>query len=103
MVQITNENFESLKNGNLPLVIDFWATWCGPCRAIAPIVEELANEYDGKVVVAKCDVEECDDIAAEFSIRNIPTLIFIKDGAVKDKLVGAVSKAKVEEKIQSLL
>jgi thioredoxin 1 len=103
MVQITNENFESLKNGNLPLVIDFWATWCGPCRAIAPIVEELANEYEGKVVVAKCDVEECDDIAAEFSIRNIPTLIFIKDGAVKDKLVGAVSKAKVEEKIQSLL
>ena len=103
MVQITNENFESLKNGNLPLVIDFWATWCGPCRAIAPIVEELANEYEGKVVVAKCDVEECDDIAAEFSIRNIPTLIFIKDGAVKDKLVGAVSKAKVEEKTQSLL
>lgn len=103
MVQITNENFEGLKNGNLPLVIDFWATWCGPCRAIAPIVEELANEYEGKVVVAKCDVEECDDIAAEFSIRNIPTLIFIKDGAVKDKLVGAVSKAKVEEKIQSLL
>ena len=103
MVQITNENFESLKNGNLPLVVDFWATWCGPCRAIAPIVEELANEYEGKVVVAKCDVEECDDIAAEFSIRNIPTLIFIKDGAVKDKLVGAVSKAKVEEKIQSLL
>jgi thioredoxin 1 len=103
MVQITNENFESMKHGNLPLVIDFWATWCGPCRAIAPIVEELANEYEGKVVVAKCDVEECDDIAAEFSIRNIPTLIFIKDGAVKDKLVGAVSKAKVEEKIQSLL
>ena len=103
MVQITNENFEGLKNGNLPLVIDFWATWCGPCRAIAPIVEELANDYEGKVVVAKCDVEECDDIAAEFSIRNIPTLIFIKDGAVKDKLVGAVSKAKVEEKIQSLL
>ncbi len=103
MVQITNENFEGLKNGNLPLVIDFWATWCGPCRAIAPIVEELANEYEGKVVIAKCDVEECDDIAAEFSIRNIPTLIFIKDGAVKDKLVGAVSKAKVEEKIQSLL
>ena len=103
MEQITNENFEGLKNGAQPLVIDFWATWCGPCRAIAPIVEELANEYDGKVVVAKCDVEECDDIAAEFSIRNIPTLIFIKDGAVKDKLVGAVSKAKVEEKIQSLL
>ena len=102
-VQITSENFEDLKNGAQPLVIDFWATWCGPCRAIAPIVEELAKEYDGKVVVGKCDVEENDDIASEFGIRNIPTLIFIKDGQVTDKLVGAVSKAKIEEKIQAML
>ena len=100
---VTDANFAETLNTDKPVLVDFWATWCGPCRAIAPIVEELANEYEGKVVVAKCDVEECDDIAAEFSIRNIPTLIFIKDGAVKDKLVGAVSKAKVEEKIQSLL
>ncbi|MCI6080735.1 MAG: thioredoxin domain-containing protein, partial [Prevotella sp.] len=62
-VKITNENYESYKNGNLPLVIDFWATWCGPCRMVAPIIEELANEYDGKVTVGKCDVEEADDIA----------------------------------------
>lgn len=102
-VQITSENFEGLKNGAQPLVIDFWATWCGPCRAIAPIVEELAKEYDGKVVVGKCDVEENDDIASEFGIRNIPTLIFIKDGQITDKLVGAVSKAKIEEKIQAML
>ena len=102
-VKITNENFESLTSGNLPLVVDFWATWCGPCRMIAPIVEELANEYDGKIAVGKCDVEECDDLAAEYSIRNIPTILFFKDGKVVDKLVGAVSKTKLQEKFDSLL
>ena len=99
-VKITNENFESLKNGELPLVVDFWATWCGPCRMI---VEELAKEYDGKLNVGKCDVEECEDIAAEFGIRNIPTLLFFKGGQVVDKIVGAVSKQKLDEKFQSLL
>lgn len=102
-VQITNDNFEALKNGELPLVVDFWATWCGPCRMIAPIVEELAKEYDGKLVVGKCDVEENDDIAAEFGIRNIPTILFFKGGQVVDKTVGAISKAKLEEKFQALL
>lgn len=102
-VQITNENFESLKNGNLPLVVDFWATWCGPCRMVGPIISELAEKYDGKIVVGKCDVEECDDLAAEFSIRNIPTVLFFKNGEVVDKLVGAVSKAKFEEKFEALL
>lgn len=102
-VQVTNENFESLKTGELPLVVDFWATWCGPCRMIAPIVGELATEYDGKVVVGKCDVEEAEDVAAEYGIRNIPTLLFFKNGEVIDKLVGAVSKAKIEEKIKALL
>ena len=102
-VQITNENFESLKNGNLPLVVDFWATWCGPCRMVAPIISELAEEYDGKIVVGKCDVEENDDLAAEFGIRNIPTILFIKNGEVVDKLVGAVSKAVFEEKFQALV
>lgn len=100
---ITTENFESLKNGALPLVVDFWATWCGPCRAIAPIVEELANEYEGKIVVGKCDVEENDDIAMEFGIRNIPTILFIKNGEVVDKFVGATTKAKLQEKFESLL
>ncbi len=102
-VQITNENFESLKNGLQPLVVDFWATWCGPCRMIAPIVAELAKEYDGRVVVGKCDVEENEDLAMEFGIRNIPTILFFKGGEVVDKLVGAVSKAKLEEKFQALL
>ena len=102
-VQITSENFESLRNGDLPLVIDFWATWCGPCRMIAHIVSELAGEYDGKIVVGKCDVEENDDLAAQFGIRTIPTLLFFKGGEVVDKFVGASTKAKLEEKFRSLL
>ena len=102
-VKITNENYESYKNGSLPLVIDFWATWCGPCRMVAPIIEELANEYDGKVTVGKCDVEEADDIAAEFGIRNIPTIVFMKDGKILDKIFAAASKSKIEEKIKALI
>ena len=102
-VQITSENFASLKSGNLPLVVDFWATWCGPCRMVAPIISELAEKYDGKIVVGKCDVEECEDLAVEFGIRNIPTVLFFKNGEVVDKLVGAVSKQNFEEKFEALL
>ena len=102
-VKITNENFETLKNGELPLVIDFWATWCGPCRMIAPIVEELAKKYDGKVVIGKCDVEENDDRAGVFVVRNVPAIVFIKNGAMVDRRVGAVSKSVWKEKIDSLL
>lgn len=101
--KITTSNFETLKNGELPLVVDFWATWCGPCRMIAPIIEELAKEYDGKINVGKCDVEECDEIAAEFGIRNIPTILFFKGGEIVDKMVGAASKSKIEEKFKALL
>lgn len=102
-VQITSENFESLKNGQRPLVVDFWATWCGPCRMIAPIIAELAKEYEGQVVVGKCDVEENEDLAMEFGIRNIPTVLFFKGGQVVDKILGAVNKAKLDEKFQALL
>ena len=102
-VQITSENFESLKNGAQPLVVDFWATWCGPCRMIAPIVAELAKEYDGQITVGKCDVEENDELAADFGIRNMPTSLFFKGGEVVDKVVGAVSKAKLDEKFKALL
>ena len=102
-VKITKENFASLKAGNLPLVVDFWATWCGPCRMVAPIIAELAKQYDGKIVVGKCDVEDNEELAAEFGIRNIPTILFIKNGEVVDKLIGAQSKAKFEEKFEALL
>ena len=102
-VKITNENFETYQNGEQPLVVDFWATWCGPCRQIAPVVSELAEAYDGKIVVGKCDVEEADEIAAQFGIRTIPTILFIKNGEVVAKLVGAAPKAKIEDKFKALL
>ncbi len=102
-VTITSENFESLKNGNLPLIVDFWATWCGPCRMVGPVISKLAEKYDGKIVVGKCDVEDNEDLASEFGIRNIPTILFFKDGEVVDKVVGAQGEAKLDEKFQSLL
>ena len=104
-VKITTENLESLKNGDKPLVVDFWATWCGPCRMIAPYIEQLAEEYDGRIVVGKCDIEEGDndDIAMEYGIRNIPTSLFFKGGQVVDKMVGAATKAKIQEKFEKLL
>ncbi len=102
-VQITTENFEALKNGSLPMVVDFWATWCGPCRMVAPIIAQLAEEYDGRIVVGKCDVEENDDIAMEYGIRSIPTILFFKGGEVVDKMVGAAPKAKLQEKFEALL
>ena len=102
-VTITSENFESLKNGAQPLVVDFWATWCGPCRMVAPVIAKMAEKYDGKIVVGKCDVEENEDLAAEFGIRNIPTILFFKNGEVVDKMVGAQSEAKLDEKLQTLL
>ena len=102
-VTISSENLESLKKGDKPLVVDFWATWCGPCRMVAPIIEKLAEKYDGKIVVGKCDVEECEDLAAEYNIRNIPTILFIKNGIIVNKVVGAVGEAKLEEAFQSLL
>ena len=102
-VTITSENLSSLKSGDLPLVVDFWATWCGPCRMVAPIIAELAVAYEGKAVIGKCDVEEHEDVAAEFGIRNIPTILFFKGGEVVNKLVGAQPKAKIEEAIKQLL
>ena len=102
-VTITSENFETLKKGDKPLVIDFWATWCGPCRMIAPIIEKMAQKYDGQIVVGKCDVEENEDLATLYNIRNIPTVLFMKNGNVLDKLVGAQGEAVVDEKFQALL
>lgn len=102
-LQITDQNFEELANDSKPLVVDFWATWCGPCKAIAPIVEELAAEYEGKVNIGKCDVDANDETTGKFGIRNIPTILFIKDGKVVDKQVGAAQKAALKAKIDALL
>ena len=100
---ITSENFEALLNTGKPLVLDFWATWCGPCRMIAPLIEQLAQQYDGQAIIGKCDVDEQDELSARFGIRNIPTVLFIKDGQVIDKQVGAASKAVLEEKLKAIL
>lgn len=102
-VAITSENFESLKDGNLPLVVDLWAPWCGPCRMVGPVISELASQYDGKVVIGKCNVDDEEDIAAELGVRSIPTILFYKNGEVVDKFVGAAPKAVLEEKIKALL
>lgn len=100
---ITNENFSDIISGSVPVVVDFWATWCGPCRALAPTVEEVASEYEGKALVVKCNVDDCEEIAAQFGIRSIPTLLFFKDGQMKDRLVGAVPKSDITSRIDALL
>lgn len=102
-VEIKNNNLEELTAAGLPVVLDFYATWCGPCKKIAPIIEELAAEFDGKIAVGKCDVDENDEIAAQYGIRNIPTVLFIKDGQVVDKHVGAAPKSLFDEKFKTLL
>ena len=102
-VEITKDNFETLRNGDLPLVVDLWATWCGPCKAISPLVSKLAEEYDGKLVVGKCDVEQNEDITMEYAVRNIPTLVFLKDGQEVARIVGATTKAEIVDKLSKLL
>jgi thioredoxin 1 len=93
---------EVIKSGK-PVVIDFWAEWCGPCRMVGPVVEELAKEYDGQVVIGKMDVDENTETPNEYGIRNIPTILFFKDGQVVDKQIGATQKAVLEAKIKALL
>ena len=100
---ITKDNFEEISASQLPVVIDFWAEWCGPCRMISPIIDELAGEYEGRAVIGKCDVDNNDDIVGKFMVRNIPTIVFIKGGQVVDKQAGACTKADLVKKLEKLL
>lgn len=103
-ITITDDNFEvEVAKSDKPVLIDFWATWCGPCRMIAPIVEELAVEYDGKVKIGKVDVDENQQIAIKFGVRSIPTLLIFKDGKLKDTIIGAVPKSQIVNKLNAAL
>ena len=102
-VEIKSANFQQIVDGGKPVVVDFWAEWCGPCRMIAPYVEELAAEYDGRIVVGKCNVDEDNELPVKFSIRNIPTILFFKDGQLVDRHVGALSKNDLKTKFDALL
>lgn len=103
MLAINDSNFEEMViNSQIPVLLDFWAPWCGPCRMISPIVEELSKEYEGKWLIAKCNVDESTDIPMKFGIRNIPTLLFFKDGVMKEKMVGSTTKAAIVAKMNSI-
>ena len=103
-VVITDSNFEELVlKSDQPVLVDFWAEWCGPCRMIAPYVEQLATEYEGRAIVGKVNIEECPDITNQYGIRNIPTLLYFKGGEVVDKQVGATNKAVLAGKLNALL
>ena len=99
---ITDANFAELEAAGLPIVLDFSATWCGPCKKIAPFIAELADEYEGRVLVGKCDVDDNDELTSRFGIRNVPTVLFIKDGQVVAKHVGAAPKSEQANKIEAL-
>jgi len=104
LLEVTDENFDAeIVNSDVPAMVDFWAVWCGPCKMVGPIVEELADEYKGKIKVAKMDVDQNRATPGKFGIRNIPTLIFFKGGEVSRTIVGAQPKNHIEEELKKLL
>jgi thioredoxin 1 len=104
ITEVTEENFKiEILDSTVPALVDFWAAWCGPCRAIAPVVEELAGQYEGQVKFGKCNVDENPKIPGQYGIRAIPTLILFKNGTVSEQITGAVSKTTLETAIKKVL
>ena len=101
--EITDSNFKDLINSDKPVVVDFWAPWCGPCKMLGPIVDELANDFEGKAIIGKMNIDENSEVSSQFGIRSIPTILFFKNGEQVDKVVGLLTKPALEEKINSLL
>jgi thioredoxin 1 len=103
-ITVNDSNFDEIVlKSDKPVLVDFWAEWCGPCRMIAPYIEEISKEYEGKVLVVKCDVDNNPEVATKFGIRNIPTVLFFRNGVVADKQIGAVPKTNYATKLNSLL
>lgn len=103
-IELTDANFEELvMKSEKPVVVDFWAEWCGPCRMVGPVIEELAKEYEGQVVIGKVNVDDNPNVSTQLGIRNIPTILFFKNGEVVDKQVGAVQKSVLDGKIKAQL
>ena len=102
-MEITSANFDEIVASDKPFMVDFWAGWCGPCRMIAPLVEEFADEYEGRTVIGKCDVDAQRELASKCSIRSIPALLFFKGGELVDKQVGALGRSELKSRLEALL
>lgn len=100
---ITNTNVNEVLASDKPVVVDFWAAWCGPCRALSPVLDDVASELEGRAVVAKCNVDDCEDVALKYGIRNIPTLLYFKNGELVGRSVGVVPKQEIISKLESLI
>lgn len=102
-MEITSENFKELIEAGKPVVVDFWATWCGPCMKLGPAIQSLAEKYEGKAIVGKCNIDEDEELPEQFGVTTIPTVLFIKNGEIKDKQIGLCPLATLEEKLEAIL